>query len=141
METGLQRESRPFTKNLVRWLSAALPISHIISISLIFRSLDMSRSRTMFFGALSGAIITSTACAESVTVIGEPSKSSLQTIGKEALPEETTPELSLGNLRVGEATLPPKEQTLEERMALRNQRALERQKEIDEARRTVKSSN
>ena len=101
----------------------------------------MSRSRTMFFGALSGAIITSTACAESVTSIGEPTKSSLQTIGKKALPEEPKPQLSLGGLRVSEAELPPKKQSLQDRIALRNQRAMERQKEIDDARRKVSASN
>ena len=95
----------------------------------------------MFFGALSGAIITGTACAESVTSIGAPAKSSVQTIGKEALPEEPKPQLSLGSLRVSEVELPPEEQTLQDRIALRNQRAMDRQREIDEARSRARARN
>ena len=71
--------------------------------------------------------------SDTVFELAKPKKTSFEVIG--SIPPKRHIELDLGKLRTNAASLPDGERDLKARMRLRNRRALERQKAVENAKR------
>lgn len=80
--------------------------------------------------AFSAAVFASSpAMASGIVELGATKKGEIEVIGKPPPAKEFRP-LNLGSLRTGDVPLPESLATYEERMAMRAQRALDRQEEL-----------
>lgn len=85
------------------------------------------------FAAVLATALSGAAMASGIVELGAPEKAEIEVIGKPPPPKEFRP-LNLGSLRTGDVPLPESLATYDERMAMRADRALDRQEELAKAR-------